>query len=144
MAAQENGSNNGHDAVVGDVLTELRNTMTVGYIHEAYKEWCIKNADYVSRGRSCLLGRRKWPNRPAVTHTERGVLSVTRFCYAFPCELRGPAWAVGSYSISQSAGETSQNIIFKTLRQTSRSVLIWSDTVGHFVQKFILCIFVNP
>ena len=37
-------------------------------------------------------------------HTERGVLSVTRFCYVFPCELRGPAWAVGNYSISQSAG----------------------------------------
>ena len=48
---------------------------------------------------------------------EWGVLSVARFCYVFPCELRGPAWAVGSYSISQSAGGTSQNIIFKTLRQ---------------------------
>ena len=45
--AQENGSNNG--TVEADVLTELRNSMTVGYIHEAYKEWCIKNADYVSR-----------------------------------------------------------------------------------------------
>ena len=33
----------------GDVLTDLRNTMSVGYIHEAYKEWCIKNAEYVSR-----------------------------------------------------------------------------------------------
>ena len=49
--------------------------------------------------------------------TEQGVLSVARFCYVFPCELQGPAWAVGSYSISQSAGGTSQNIIFKTLRQ---------------------------
>ena len=35
----------------------------------------------------------------------------------FSCELPGPAWAVGSYSSSQSAGGTSQNIIFKTLRQ---------------------------
>ena len=43
--------------------------------------------------------------------------SVTRFCYVFPCELRGPAWAVGSYSIGQSAGGTSQHIIIKTLRQ---------------------------
>ena len=34
-------------------------------------------------------------------YTERGVLSVARFCYVFLCELRGPAWAVGSYSISQ-------------------------------------------
>ena len=32
--------------------------------------------------------------------TERGVLSVARFCHGFPCELRGPASAVGSYSIS--------------------------------------------
>ena len=52
--AQENGSNNG--TVEADVLTELRNSMTVGYIHEAYKEWCIKNADYVSRKTI-----RKWP-----------------------------------------------------------------------------------
>ena len=49
--------------------------------------------------------------------TERGELSVARFCYVFPCELRRPAWAVGSYSISQSAGGTSKNIIFKTLWQ---------------------------
>ena len=55
--------------------------------------------------------------------TERGVLSVVRFCYVFPCELRGPAWAVGSYSISQSAGGTSQNIIYKTLRQIGRPAL---------------------
>ena len=48
LSPQENGSNNG--AVEGgDVLTDLRNTMSVGYIHEAYKEWCIKNAEYVSR-----------------------------------------------------------------------------------------------
>ena len=55
--------------------------------------------------------------------TERGVLSVARFCYVFPCELRGPAWAVGSYSISQSAGGTSQTIIFKTLRLIGRPAL---------------------
>ena len=24
--------------------------------------------------------------------TERGVLSVARFCNVFPCDLRGPAW----------------------------------------------------
>ena len=55
--------------------------------------------------------------------TERGILSVARFCYVFPGELQGPAWAVGSYSISQSAGETYQNIIFKTLRQIGRPAL---------------------
>ena len=30
------------------------------------------------------------------TMTEWGVLSVARFCYVFPSESRGPAWAVGS------------------------------------------------
>ena len=49
LSANENGSNNGvMDSGGNDVLSDLRNTMTVGYIHEAYKEWCIKNADYVS------------------------------------------------------------------------------------------------
>ena len=51
----------------------------------------------------------------APLHTVWGVLSVAWFCYV--CELRGPAWAVGSYSIGQSAGGTSQHIIIKTLRQ---------------------------
>ena len=55
--------------------------------------------------------------------TEWGVLSFARFCYVFPCELRGPALAVGSYSISQSARGTSQNIIFKTLRHIGRPAL---------------------
>ena len=36
-----------------------------------------------------------------MTSTERGVLSVARFCYVFLCQLRGPAWVVGSYSISR-------------------------------------------
>ena len=31
-----------------------------------------------------------------------------------------PAWAVGSYSSTQSAGGASQNIIFKILRQIGR------------------------
>ena len=46
-----------------------------------------------------------------------------KISYVFPCEFPGPAWAVGSYSISQSAGGTSQNIIFKTLRQIGRPAL---------------------
>ena len=55
LSPQENGSNNG--AVEGgDVLTDLRNTMSVGYIHEAYKEWCIKNAEYVSRMGQIKIG----------------------------------------------------------------------------------------
>ena len=32
--------------------------------------------------------------------TERGCLSVARFCYEFLCELRVPGWAVGSHSTS--------------------------------------------
>ena len=67
-------------------------------------------------------GRRR-DTRVAAADTERGVLSVASFCYVFPCELRRPDWAVGSYSISQSAGGTSQNIIFKTLRQIGRPAL---------------------
>ena len=61
----------------------------------------------------------------ANNHTERGILSVARFCHVFPCELRGPAWAVDSYSISQSAGGTSRKIIFKTLRQVECPALYW-------------------
>ena len=37
--------------------------------------------------------------------------------------MRRPAWAVGSYSTGQSAGGTSQNIIFRTLRQIGRPAL---------------------
>ena len=72
-----------------------------------------------SPGNTCQLSSTtiRHPWLVCTVHTELGVLSVSRFCYVFPCELRGPAWAVGSYSISQSAGGNSQNIIFKTLRQ---------------------------
>ena len=34
-----------------------------------------------------------------------GVLSFMIFCYVFLCDLRGPVWAVGSYSIGPPAGE---------------------------------------
>ena len=40
------------------------------------------------------------------------------FRYVFLCELRGPAWAIGSYSSGPLAGGTPQIIIFKTLRMT--------------------------
>ena len=48
--------------------------------------------------------------------------------------LPGPAWAVGSYSISQSAGGNSKNIFFKTLRQIGRPALYkWPlQTVSQF------------
>ena len=46
MASSENGaSKNG--AGGDDALSELRNSMTTGYIHDAYKEWCIEHADLV-------------------------------------------------------------------------------------------------
>ena len=49
--------------------------------------------------------------------TEQGALSVARFCYVFPCELRGPAWAVGS---GPPAGGTPQILVNKTSRMTGR------------------------
>ena len=79
---------------------------------------CLKTRTVSSLSTSFTFGR--WCIN---SHTERGILSVARFCYVFPCELREPAWAVGSYSISQSAGGTSQIIIFKTLRQIGRPAL---------------------
>ena len=56
-------------------------------------------------------------------HTERGCLSVARFCYSFLSELRGPACSVGTYSIGHLAGGTSQNMICKTLRQIDSPTL---------------------
>ena len=87
------------------------------------------------QNRSPFLNRKERRNRKLASESEEkgeregsplygaGVLSAARFCYVFPCELGGPVWAVGSYSISQSAGGTSQNIIFKTLRQIGRPAL---------------------
>ena len=49
------------------------------------------------------------------------------FVTIFPCELRGPAWAVGSYSISQSARGTNQNIFFKTLQKIGRPAPLCID-----------------
>ena len=51
----------------------------------------------------------------------------------FSCELRWPAWAVGCYSISQSARGTSQNIIFKTLRPIGRPALYFMYRVIHLL-----------
>ena len=56
-------------------------------------------------------------------NTERFFPSVAMFCYGFQHNLRGPAWAVGSYSISPPADGTFQNFIFQTLRQMGRNVL---------------------
>ena len=59
----------------------------------------------------------------SVVCTELFVRSVAMFCYVFQGKLRGPAWAVGSYSASQSAEGIYHCIIFKTLRQTRRIAL---------------------
>ena len=69
-------------------------------------------------------------------NTERGVLSVARFFHVFPCELRGLAWAIGSYSISQSAGGASQNIIYQNLAtdRTPHSVALTLRTTDSFLQ----------
>ena len=49
------------------------------------------------------------------------------FCYVFPFELRESAWAVGSCSISQSAGGINQIVLFKTLRQSGPNTLYISE-----------------
>ena len=48
-------------------------------------------------------------------HTERFFHCVARFCPGFQYNLRGPAWAVGSCSISLPAEGTFQDVIFQTL-----------------------------
>ena len=73
-----------------------------------------------------LRGQWTWGNIDLLgVHRHRGemftelfVRSVAMFCYVFQGKLRGPAWAVGSCSVSQSAGGMYHYIIFKTLRQT--------------------------
>ena len=46
-------------------------------------------------------------------HTMWGVPSLVIFCYLFLSELRGPAWAVGSYSIGPPARGIFQNTFNK-------------------------------
>ena len=45
------------------------------------------------------------------------------FCFVFPLELRESAWAVGSCSISHSAGGIKQIVLFKTLQQSGPNAL---------------------
>ena len=42
------------------------------------------------------------------------IQSFAMFCYGYLLKLRGPAWAVANYSISQPAGGNSQNSIYET------------------------------
>ena len=55
-----------------------------------------------------------------------GTPSFMIFCYAFLLELRGPAWAVGNYSICPPAGEflkhNSQNITNEGMPQSVHSI----------------------
>ena len=59
MASSENGASKNGAVVGDDVLSDLRNSMTTGYIHDAYKEWCIKNADLVGSTKEYRLQTRK-------------------------------------------------------------------------------------
>ena len=65
----------------------------------------------------------------SLPNTELFVWSVAMFCYVFQGELQGPAWAVGSYSYSQSAGgiyhlqnlatdRTNSSVHFQRLKET--------------------------
>ena len=46
---------------------------------------------------------------------ERGVQSVARFCYVFPCQLRGPAWAVGVATVSAQVSAKQLGELSKTI-----------------------------
>ena len=61
--------------------------------------------------------------------------SVAMFCHGFQFNLRGPAWAVGSCSISQPAEGTFQNVIFQTLRQCGRNALLFMKACGYLFSK---------
>ena len=69
--------------------------------------------------------------------TERGVLSVARFCYVFPCELRGPAWAEGSYSISHISRRNFPKHYLQNLAtdRTPRSVQVSQNLVLPFCSR---------
>ena len=65
----------------------------------------------------------------SLPNTELFVWSVAKFCYVFQGKLQGPAWAVGSYSYSQSAGgiyhlqnlvtdRTNSSVHFQRLKET--------------------------
>ena len=56
-------------------------------------------------------------------YTERFFHSVTMFCHEFQYNLRGPAWAVGSCSISPPAKGTFQKFVLQTLRQSGKNAL---------------------
>ena len=65
-----------------------------------------------------------------VTYTERFFHSVTMFCYGFQYNLRGPAWAVASCSISPPAKESLKNVFFQTLRQSGKNALYCTRTLA--------------
>ena len=68
--------------------------------------------------------------------------SFAMFCYVFLCELRGPAWAVGSHSSSPPAGGIPQIIIFKTLWMTGWKAL-YTDEIKCTRLLLSLNVFIN-
>ena len=52
-----------------------------------------------------------------------GVREQAMFCFGFLCNLQWSAWTAASCNISKSDGGISQNIIFKTLRQSGTNAL---------------------
>ena len=74
-------------------------------------------------------------------YTVLGVPSFVRFCYDFLCELRGPAWAVGSYSSGPPAGGTFQNTLNKISRMKGH---LMPNSVKSWPKKFVLSCVNSP
>ena len=53
------------------------------------------------------------PSNPRNNNYREGRPICRKILLFLPCELRGPAWTVGSYSISQSAGELPKTLSSK-------------------------------
>ena len=71
--------------------------------------------------------------------TEHFFHSVATFCPGFQYNLRGPAWEVGSCSISPPADGTFQDVIFQTLRLSGKNALYSNDWVVRiFLQKIVI------
>ena len=90
-----------HASTVREIQQKQTETVLNGF--------CLVPSEVAVRPPSIPLSTE--PSLPTAEHalsTERGCLSVARFCYAFQHELRGPVWAVGSYISANQPWELSK------------------------------------